>query len=95
MSHQVYDIDRCLLLEARGHGGSDPRARDRHCAAARHENLLALADDGAVSGVRAASEREREADRRDPSRRDPRGHLRTQVRFERDRLLERPEAVAA
>lgn len=63
--HQVSDIDRCLLLEARGYGENNPQARDRYYVAAWHEDLIALAGDGLISGVRAATEREWEANRRD------------------------------
>ncbi|WP_333768048.1 hypothetical protein [Streptomyces sp. IBSBF 2435] len=66
----ISDIDQCLLLEARGYGERNPHEQDRYYVAAWHEDLLALAKAGLISGVRAVTEREKEAAEREELRRE-------------------------
>ncbi|MFD6343157.1 hypothetical protein ACFWF9_00320 [Streptomyces roseolus] len=65
----VDDIDRCLLLEARGYGERNPQERDRYYVACWHEDLLPLSEAGLITGIRFVNEREREIERREALRR--------------------------
>ncbi|MGW4371793.1 hypothetical protein ACWEKT_39870 [Nocardia takedensis] len=64
----VDDIDRCLLLRARGYGERNPDEKDRYFVAAWHEDLVVLAQDKLVSGLRAGYERDWEQSRREKMR---------------------------
>ncbi|MFC8965498.1 hypothetical protein [Streptomyces sp. NPDC057094] len=65
----VDDIDRCLLLEARGYGERNPQERDRYYVACWHEDLQPLAQSGLITGMRFVTEREREIEQREDLRR--------------------------
>ncbi len=55
---QVDDIDRCILFEARDYGEGNPQGKDRFHVAAWHDDLIALAENGSISGIRTGSERD-------------------------------------
>jgi hypothetical protein len=55
---QVDDIDRCILFEARDYGEVSPQSKDKFHAAAWHEDLITLAENGSISGILPGPERD-------------------------------------
>lgn len=55
---QVDDIDRCILFEARDYGEGNPQSKDKFHAAAWHDDLITLAENDSISGIRPGSEKD-------------------------------------